>query len=219
MLVRNADRADADARRRSSRGVGEADRPAHHRPPVDLRYTSHEPGQDHAPLGSPAGRWGEGPHPVLREDGRADPRRPGAALATALRRAQRLADDPAGAVWYAARRIFAFALMLMIRDGIPVSEVESAGPDELALVRHQAGTGGRHGCPGSRSSTRYSARSTRLRSPATGTSRIQAPGTSPASKSGGRSWISTRSTGWGKTILEYWIPAEDLPALNAASSA
>src|SRR6266498_6086810 len=141
MLVRNADRADA--RRRSSRGVGEADRPAHHRPPVDLRYTSHEPGQDHAPLGSPAGRWGEGPHPVLREDGRADPRRPGAALATALRRAQRLADDPAGAVWYAARRIFAFALMLMIRDGIPVSEVESAGPDELALVE----ASGWHGWP------------------------------------------------------------------------
>jgi hypothetical protein len=50
------------------------------------------------------------------------PADPGAALATALRRAQRLVGDPAGAVWYAARRIFAFALM--IRDGIPVSEVE-----------------------------------------------------------------------------------------------
>src|SRR6266498_3451809 len=46
----------------------------------------------------------------------------GAAFATALRRAQRLADDPAGAVWYGARRIFAFALM--IRDGIPGDEVE-----------------------------------------------------------------------------------------------
>ena len=46
----------------------------------------------------------------------------GAALATALRRAQRLVDDPAGAVWYGARRIFAFALM--IRDGIPANEVE-----------------------------------------------------------------------------------------------
>lgn len=45
----------------------------------------------------------------------------GAALATALRRAQRLVDDPAGAVWYGARRIFAFALM--IRDGIPAKEV------------------------------------------------------------------------------------------------
>jgi glyoxylase-like metal-dependent hydrolase (beta-lactamase superfamily II) len=53
-----------------------------------------------------------GPIPV-------DPR---AAFATALRRAQRLVDDPAGAVWYGARRIFAFALM--IRDGIPVDEVE-----------------------------------------------------------------------------------------------
>jgi len=43
-------------------------------------------------------------------------------FATALRRAQRLIDDPDGAVWYAARRIFAFALM--IRDGIPLSEAE-----------------------------------------------------------------------------------------------
>lgn len=48
---------------------------------------------------------------------------PEAAFATALRRAQRLVDDPAGAVWYAARRIFAFALM--IRNGIPTDELES----------------------------------------------------------------------------------------------
>ncbi|HEX5523371.1 MAG TPA: MBL fold metallo-hydrolase [Pedococcus sp.] len=48
---------------------------------------------------------------------------PGAAFANALRRAQRLVDDPDGAVWYGARRIFAFALM--IRGGIPVGEVES----------------------------------------------------------------------------------------------
>jgi len=47
---------------------------------------------------------------------------PGAAFATALGRAQRLVDDPAGAVWYGARRIFAFALM--IRDGIPTDQVE-----------------------------------------------------------------------------------------------
>jgi len=46
----------------------------------------------------------------------------GAALTTALRRTQRLVDDPTGAVWYGARRIFAFALM--IRDGIPADEVE-----------------------------------------------------------------------------------------------
>ena len=50
------------------------------------------------------------------------PADPSAAFATALRRAQRLADDPAGAVWYGARRIFAFALM--IRDGISADEVE-----------------------------------------------------------------------------------------------
>ena len=50
------------------------------------------------------------------------PADPGAAFATALRRAQRLVDDPAGAVWYGARRIFAFALM--IRSGIPVDQVE-----------------------------------------------------------------------------------------------
>ncbi|MFJ3987894.1 MBL fold metallo-hydrolase [Streptomyces sp. NPDC090032] len=45
-----------------------------------------------------------------------------AAFTAALRRARRLADDPQGAVWYGARRIFAFALM--IRDGIPADEVE-----------------------------------------------------------------------------------------------
>lgn len=45
-----------------------------------------------------------------------------AALAKAVQRAQRLVDDPEGAVWYGARRIFAYALM--IRDGIPVEDVE-----------------------------------------------------------------------------------------------
>ncbi|MEO7124615.1 MAG: MBL fold metallo-hydrolase [Nakamurella sp.] len=43
-------------------------------------------------------------------------------LTDALRRTRRLVDDPAGAVWYGARRIFAFALM--IRGGLPISEVE-----------------------------------------------------------------------------------------------
>jgi hypothetical protein len=37
-------------------------------------------------------------------------------------RAQRLVDDPDGAVWYGARRIFAFALM--IRGGIPTGQAE-----------------------------------------------------------------------------------------------
>ncbi|WP_327432874.1 MBL fold metallo-hydrolase [Streptomyces sp. NBC_01236] len=50
------------------------------------------------------------------------PADPSAAFAAAMRRAQRLVDDPACAVWYGARRIFAFALM--IRDGIPTTEVE-----------------------------------------------------------------------------------------------
>jgi glyoxylase-like metal-dependent hydrolase (beta-lactamase superfamily II) len=50
------------------------------------------------------------------------PADPGAAFSTALRRARRLVDDPGGAVWYGARRIFAFALM--IRDGIPADEAE-----------------------------------------------------------------------------------------------
>ena len=48
------------------------------------------------------------------------PADPGAALATAVRRAQRLVDDPAGAVWYEARRILAFALM--IHGGIAVRD-------------------------------------------------------------------------------------------------
>ncbi|CAM3509125.1 MBL fold metallo-hydrolase [Nocardioides zeicaulis] len=50
------------------------------------------------------------------------PRDSAAALDAALRRAQRLVDDPTGAVWYGARRIFAFALM--IRHGIATSQVE-----------------------------------------------------------------------------------------------
>jgi hypothetical protein len=44
------------------------------------------------------------------------------ALAAALRRAQRLVDDPGGAVWYGIRRVFAFALM--IRGGIHAAQVE-----------------------------------------------------------------------------------------------
>lgn len=50
------------------------------------------------------------------------PADPSAAFAAAMHRAQRLVDDPAGAVWYGARRIFAFALM--IRDGILTTEVD-----------------------------------------------------------------------------------------------
>lgn len=46
----------------------------------------------------------------------------GAALDKAVQRARRLADDPQGAVWYGARRIFAYALM--IRDGIRTAQVE-----------------------------------------------------------------------------------------------
>lgn len=51
------------------------------------------------------------------------PAEPATAFSDALRRAQRLADDPQGAVWYAARRIFGYALM--IRGGIPAPEVET----------------------------------------------------------------------------------------------
>lgn len=47
----------------------------------------------------------------------------GAALTTAIRRAERLVDDPAGAVWYGIRRILAYALM--IRAGIPAVEIET----------------------------------------------------------------------------------------------
>lgn len=46
----------------------------------------------------------------------------GTALAKALQRAQRLVGDPGGAVWYGARRVFAYALM--IRDGLPTAAVE-----------------------------------------------------------------------------------------------
>jgi glyoxylase-like metal-dependent hydrolase (beta-lactamase superfamily II) len=47
----------------------------------------------------------------------------GAALATAVRRSQRLVDDPDGAVWYGARRVFAYALM--IRGGIPTRDLDA----------------------------------------------------------------------------------------------
>jgi glyoxylase-like metal-dependent hydrolase (beta-lactamase superfamily II) len=50
------------------------------------------------------------------------PNDPAAALIKARGRAQRLVDDPAGAVWYGARRIFSYALM--IRGGLPVEDVE-----------------------------------------------------------------------------------------------
>lgn len=46
----------------------------------------------------------------------------GEAFANALRRAQRLVDDPAGAIWYGARRNFAYTLI--IRGGLPVDAVE-----------------------------------------------------------------------------------------------
>jgi len=47
---------------------------------------------------------------------------PQAALAAGLRRIRRLAQDPAGAVRYGARRILAFSLM--IHNGIPVTDVD-----------------------------------------------------------------------------------------------
>lgn len=63
------------------------------------------------------------------------------ALATALRRAQRLADDPQGAVWYGVRRIFAFALM--IRGGMAATEVEPylLAREWLADAARQLGRG------------------------------------------------------------------------------
>ena len=51
------------------------------------------------------------------------PTDPAAALAAAVRRAQRLVDDPVGAVWYGIRRILAFVLMIR-EEGIPIREVE-----------------------------------------------------------------------------------------------
>ena len=60
------------------------------------------------------------------------PADPVTACDTALRRAQRLVDDPAGAVWYGARRILAFALM--IRGGIPVEEIEAYLHDRAWLA-------------------------------------------------------------------------------------
>ncbi|MGW6281700.1 MBL fold metallo-hydrolase [Kribbella sp. NPDC055071] len=45
-----------------------------------------------------------------------------AAFANATRRAQRLVDDPQGAIWYGARRVFAYALM--IRGGLRYDAVE-----------------------------------------------------------------------------------------------
>jgi glyoxylase-like metal-dependent hydrolase (beta-lactamase superfamily II) len=81
------------------------------------------------------------PRVVLPAHGRL-PDDPAAALAAAHRRARRLVDDPDGAVWYAARRVFAFALI--IRGGIPVDAVEGYllhrrwFTDAAALLRRPA---------------------------------------------------------------------------------
>lgn len=61
------------------------------------------------------------PRVLLQAHGRI-PEDPAAALANAHRRAQRLVDAPQGAVWYAARRIFGYALM--IRGGLPLNGVQ-----------------------------------------------------------------------------------------------
>lgn len=60
------------------------------------------------------------------------PADPGAAFAAAIRRAQRLVDDPDGAVWYGARRIFAFALM--IQGGIATDQVHAYLVERAWLV-------------------------------------------------------------------------------------
>lgn len=72
-----------------------------------------------------------GPRIVLPSHGPI-PTDTGVALANAVRRTQRLVDDPDGAVWYGARRIFAYALM--IRDGIPAGRAESYLHDRAWLV-------------------------------------------------------------------------------------
>jgi glyoxylase-like metal-dependent hydrolase (beta-lactamase superfamily II) len=61
------------------------------------------------------------PRVLLTAHGRR-PADPAASLAKARQRAQRLVDDPEGAVWYGARRVFGYALM--IRGGLPVDAVE-----------------------------------------------------------------------------------------------
>ena len=61
------------------------------------------------------------PRVVLPAHGRIPPD-PVAVFDNALRRAQRLVDDPAGAVWYGMRRIFGFALM--IRGGIASAQAQ-----------------------------------------------------------------------------------------------
>jgi glyoxylase-like metal-dependent hydrolase (beta-lactamase superfamily II) len=55
-----------------------------------------------------------------------------AALAGARRRAQRLVDDPDGAVWYGIRRIFAYALM--IRGGVPLESLQAYLVDRAWLT-------------------------------------------------------------------------------------
>jgi hypothetical protein len=62
-----------------------------------------------------------GPRVLLPAHG-AIPADAGAALGAAVRRAQRLVDDPGGAVWYGIRRILAFALM--IRGAIAADDIE-----------------------------------------------------------------------------------------------
>jgi hypothetical protein len=55
------------------------------------------------------------------------------------------------------------------------------------------------------------------RSPGTRTLSTPGSGASPASKSCDRSWTQYEvHQAGGKTVLEYWIPPEDLAALNAS---
>lgn len=65
---------------------------------------------------------------------------PGAAFERALTRATRLVDDLDWALWYGARRVFGYALM--IRGGIPEPEVEPY-LRQRAWLRDAAGLLGR----------------------------------------------------------------------------
>ena len=91
------------------------------------------------------------------------------------------------------------------------------GSEELALVEASGWREWPPRLPDSRSSTPCSTRNTPPRLPATGTSLHSRAGYVTRFQVL-RSFLDQYEVhqAGGKTILEYWIPAKDLPALNAS---
>jgi hypothetical protein len=88
------------------------------------------------------------------------------------------------------------------------------GPKELALVEASVGRSGHRRCPSSRSSTPF-----KIEEYAAKTARdwiVPASGSGYVTRFNVRKSFLDHSQVRGQSILEYWIPAKDLSALNAS---